>query len=200
MRKVINITLFILVASCSSIHHQLDAVDYIVFMQDPDNGFARTIVSGDVEYEIQFATPEYMTIKGLEELTRNPERTFFNERLKEKSGHIYFFVRIKEKDGGRVAENLVKKADAEQMVMYYHNQAAADFTFKSGDMVRSPVTYLFENNYALVPYNTLIVGFECNEFNKDMVFMFNDRYHNTPYIKTTFSTKELAGLPRLIIK
>lgn len=199
MGRVISLILLVVICGCNTRDTVLSPVQYIKFMESPENNFNRKVIAGSTEYHIQFATPEYMALKGASEASESLDTgTYFN-RLREMSGHIFFLIRIKQEASTGIAQGMVEKSDAEKMVMYYQQAAAQDIALHTKKIEQHPITYQFENNYSLVPYNTIVVGFE-SEISDDFDLVFNDRFNDNPYIKTEFSQKELAMLPRISIK
>lgn len=199
MGKVINLILLIVLCGCNSRNAALPPIQYVKFMEEPENNYNRKVVAGSTEYHIQLATPEYMAIKGASEMSEGIDTATYYSRVREMSDHLYFLIRIKQVTSSGVAEEMVEKSDAEKMVMYYQQAASQDIILNSNGLDHRPVTYMFENNYSLVPYNTIIVGFDA-ENTADFELVFNDRYNDNPYIKTQFSKKELAMLPGIAIK
>lgn len=199
MGKVISLVLLVVLCGCNSRDTALPPLQYIKFMESPENDFNRKIVAGNTEYHIQLATPEYMAIKGASEETVGLDTGIYYDRLREMSGHLFFLIRIQQKVLSGVAQGMVEKSGAEKMVMYYQQTASQDITLLTEKTAQRPVIYQFENNYSLVPYNTIVVGFEA-ESSSDFNLVFNDRYNDNPYIKTEFSQKELAMLPGIAIK
>lgn len=199
MRRVISLFVLVVFYGCNNQDQILTAEQYIMFLESPENGFNRKVISGNTEYHIQLATPEYMALKAATDKANGLDSAAYRDRLNEMSGHHFFLIRIKQEPPPGVAQEMVRKSDAEKMVMYYQQAAAQDIILQSGTSEQFPVTYIFENNYSLVPYNTIVAGFE-KEGTEGLSLVFNDRYNDNPYIKTEFSQKELAMLPGIAIK
>lgn len=205
MRKVINSLILlgtVALSGCDTKENILPPSGYAKYLEDSDNGFRRVINTNDKLYNIQLVTPEYMAVREFSGQLNNLDTSQFQARLNELAGHIFFYIKIKEnQQASGVAEGLVKKADAEAMAMYYLSDAANDITLIQDDsLAHKPVTYLFENNYSLVDYNTIVVGFEQSRKQGDIELVFNDRYNNNPFIKAKYSLNELNKLPGLRIK
>jgi len=197
MKKVVSLISMILFFGCTD-NSDLSPAAYVRFMESKDNGYNRIVKSGSIEYGIQLATPEYMAIKGVDSRVQM-DTADLNPRLRELQDHIFFLVRIYKPLEKSVASEMVTKFGAESMVSYYGSTASQDMSIKIDGRERKPATYMFENNYALAPYNTIVVGFEAQRTDGDIEFVFSDRYFNQPYIKTKFSKKELAAIPALTI-
>jgi hypothetical protein len=200
MRKVIKVLLIIL--CCSSCHSggRLRPTDYVKFLDNPDNQFISKQVFGDKEYSIQLATAEYMLAH---ELEASDSSALYAQRLKELKGFVFFLIKMgataesrKQQGGNRVSEQQLKVDD---MVAYYDQQAIMDISLMSGEKELKPSTYVFENNYDLSPYNTIVIGFEVGELNQDLTLNFNDRYTQTPAIRASYSKEQLSSLPKLNI-
>lgn len=174
---------------------------YLRYMQNADNGLGRQIDVGRSEYVIQLATPEYMLTKEYVDNWSGVADSIKTSRIAELKGHVFILIRIRNKHvSGSVAEGLVEKSKAEQLVMYYHNAAANDITLSCAGKTMQPVVYQFENNYSLVDYNTIVAGFEQAVGQDDISIVFNDRYNGNDFIKAKFSLKDQERIPGLKIK
>lgn len=198
--KKLYFIICLLLVSCSGSAPELGAGDYMHYMEDVEHPYNRRVTSGTQNYSIQLATPEYVVLKEFSDKRDELDTASFKQRLGEIKGHIYFLIKIEQrKPTQSVAQEMVDKSMAESMVMYYHSQAMSDIILKTDSVLRKPVTYLFENNYSLVNYNTIVVGFELPEGKEAIQLVFNDRYNDNTFIKAKYSANELAKLPRLVL-
>lgn len=199
IKRLFYIACFLL-ASCAGKAPELGVGSYMHYMEDATHPYNRQVISGAQSYTIQLATPEYVVLKEYADRKDEVGSATFKHRLEELKGHVYFLIKIEErKPTQSVAETMIRKSQAESMVMYYHAQAMNDIVLKTDSVLRTPVTYLFENNYALVNYNTIVVGFEMPTDGEPIQLVFNDRYNENSYIKAKYSASEMAKLPRLVL-
>ena len=193
MKRAVNLILLIhfALSGCSG-NRNLLPDGYVQFMEDESHEFRRKIESGSLSYTIQYATPEYVACK--ERSVSSPQLN--TARLKELEGTIFFIIHIqgqnKEEAGASGTGN------KEEEIMYYQFRAADDFSLLVDNKSLQPVTYHYENNYGLSPFNTIVVGFE-NVAGKPVKLTFHDKHHGTPFIKMAFTNEELARLPKLKI-
>lgn len=202
MRKEISILLLALIlvgAGCSQAR-SFEPAAYVRYVEDPDHQYRVKQVIGDKEYTIQLAPPEYLISKESEE-HKDSLSSFVARRRAELKGYMFFLVRMghteqsRREQGGKLQSE--QQANVNSMVAYYDQQAAADISLQSGSRTLSPSTYVFENNYGLSPYNTIVVGFEVGELATELTLNFNDRYKNTPAIRASFSKETIDKLPAL---
>ena len=204
MKWVINCLLLftIMLSSCRSNTYSVLPKDYVKMLVNPEGVFRRAVITGNKEYQIQLATPEYIAIQEYSEQLSNIDTVEFAKRLDELSGHIFFLIKVIDIDPSEsVSGQIVKKFEAEKMAMYYMSKAANDITLlEDGNVKKKQVSYQFENNYSLVAYNTIVVGFEHSSPYQGVELVFNDRYNSNPYIKAKYSETELHKLPGLRFK
>lgn len=200
MPKVIKLgcLLSLLVLGSCGRSGSLGPQQYAQYLEAEQHGLSRKVTSGIYEYTIQLATPEYMVSKEMADADSSYHAA---TRLKELQGHLFFLIRIgkteayRKQAGGNEQSLAAQQADA--MVAYYDQQAAADITLKAGSRVLQPVTYHFENNYGLTAYNTIVAGFETGAVTGDLQLSFNDRFAHEPLIQAGFEQQQLAALPTL---
>ena len=183
MKKVISYCLLILLLLSCSKDTALVPEEYVHYLEKPENGYRKQVITGGASYVIQIATPEYMAIKELADEQGNVDAKSLEARSKELSGNIFFIIQLGQKAG------VTDPATAERMVGYYQQAAAADISLHTGGTQQlTPVAYNFENNYGLTGYNTITVAFELPEQNtKDLAIVFNDRFRDNYMIRAGFS-------------
>jgi hypothetical protein len=204
MRKEIRLvllTMLWLFGSCSR-KQSYDASGYVQHLEDPKGDYRVQQVIGSKEYTIQLAPPDYLLSK--ESADHQDSLTAFIARRKaELEGYMFFLVRVGNTEQSRLEQGghlqSEQQMDVNGMVAYYDQQAAVDISLQSGGQTLHPATYLFENNYGLSPYNTIVVGFETGESPAELTFNFNDRYTDIPAIRATFSKESIEQLPTLTL-
>ena len=203
MRKVIDFMLFgimLIIASCNR-QDQLAPVAYVSYVESDDNQLKKKVVIGDFEYTVQLATPAYIACKELIDERGMIEPKQLTARLEELKGYSFLLVRMGHlrKDSTR-RRDIVTSQDVNGQLTYYLEQASRDLTLKVGSARLKPVTYNFENNYNLTPYNTIVAGFETGNEPETLELEFNDRYRNNALIKAAFSKEDILSIPSLQLK
>lgn len=190
----------LLLIGCNS-HKTLKPEVYLKYMEAEDNGFTKKLVSGSTEYEVQLAPPQYMSCKQYIDELQQGHIDHYKKRLQEIKDYTFFLIKMRRHSDEQqtVTEQMVDNGKAEQKIMYYQQQAQADILLHTDVATLAPATYLYEDNYGLAPYNTIIVGF-ATKADKDMQLEFNDRFTHTPLIKTGYSKQELQTMPDLNLK
>ncbi|MFA6152611.1 MAG: hypothetical protein WC716_14905 [Chitinophagaceae bacterium] len=199
MRKGISVLFFLLaIVSCKG-PGSLSPAAYISYLENAENEYCKKTVIGSNEYTIQLAPAEYMVCKEIEP-SDSSGRVIAN-RLKELEGHVFFMIKIGSTEKSRMQQGGKRISDEQvnvnDKVAYYDQYAAKDINLIAGGKLLSPSTYLFENNYDLSPYNTIVVGFETGPVPADLKITFNDRYTGIPAIRASFSKEQIIGLPKL---
>lgn len=202
MKKVINAILLCCTIIACNDNKSFEPNKYVQYLKNAKNEYQIKQTIGIHEYTIQLATPEYMIVK---ELGNDDDSTTanFQKRMKELKGYLFFLIKMNtteksrmEQGGKRTSE---QQLNVDRMVSYYDQQAILDISLTQGYNELKPVTYVFENNYELSPFNTIVVGFEVGENKEDLTLTFNDKYNNIPAIRASFSKKKLESLPKLNI-
>jgi len=188
-----------LLVGCGS-NKNLAPQDYVAYMQDGVHHFKQEVVTHDLTYTVQLATPEYMVCQEMYRHAANVKAAEVNKRLNDLKNTLFFLVHISSKKPSSAVETMQNNSRAEVMNMYYEASASNDIMLYNGNMQQHPSIYHFENNYGLVPYNTIVVGFDVADKALDMRLVFNDRYNEEPMIQTAFSGEILSKLPTLQIK
>lgn len=203
MRKVISglLLTIILLSSCGG-RKTLNPVAYMEYMEDAEHGLMKKVTVGAYEYRIQFAPAEYLASRQYYKEMEQGIMDGYRKRINEMKGYVFFLVNIYPRNASEqtISERITQNAGAEQRVMYYQQQAANDIILKAGTFEQMPSTYVYEDNYGLSPYNTVVVGFAGDYGKEDMQLIFNDRYTHTPLIKAGFSKDELSVLPEISVK
>ncbi|MBN8670791.1 MAG: hypothetical protein J0L80_08900 [Chitinophagales bacterium] len=202
MRKVISgLAILLLLVSCSG-RKSLSPLDYLKYMENTENGLMKIVTVGSYEYRIQFAPPEYLADRQFCKEMEQGMMEGYKKRMQEMKGHIFFLINIYPRNTSQqsINERITENAGATQRVMYYQQQAAGDIVLKAGTYEQVPATYVYEDNYGLSPYNTIVVGFTGDYGKEDLQLIFNDRYTHTPLIKAGFSKDELSVLPEISVK
>lgn len=198
-RAVISFLLIIGLISCSE-PKELRMPAYLEYMEQSSAPYKKYVKAGSIEYTLQYANPEYMVSRQYADQADTISASIVSARLQEIGKHIFFLIRIQESSDKtkKIQEQMESNGKAEEMNMYYQFEAAKDITMIADGAEYKPVTYLFENNYALTPYNTIVAGFELADVASEVQIVFNDKYHNVPLIKASYSKEELSALPKLI--
>lgn len=198
MKKGISILVILLALLSCNRPGKLSAADYLSYLENPEHDFCRKVVVGNYEYTIQLAPAEYMVCKETEQ--SDSSKRLMAARLKELEGTIFFLIKIGSTEESRIQQG-GKRMSEEQInvndkVSYYDQLAVKDISLEKGEKLIYPSTYVFENNYDLSPYNTIVVGFEAGK-TENLTLTFNDRYTGVPAIRASFSKEQLTKLPRL---
>jgi len=190
MRKAIRyIPLLFVLAGC----HSKGTLRAGAYISEMEKVFKKKVVSGNMEYNIQYAPAAYMICKELSGNIADSNKELFNKRIKEMKGYVFFIINIKLKNGQTVS-------NPDDMVMYYQSEASKDMSLHEKERSIPPSVWNFENNYGLAPYNTIVAGFEDgSDEPEDVQLIFNDNYAHTPMVKVAFTKEELKKLPQLAI-
>ena len=190
-----------LLIACNT-RNTLSPAEYVRYMDDVRHQLVRTVTEGADEYTIQLATPEYVATKELSQNNSSREQSAIKKRLNELQGYVFFIIHIGKKHGAEptsATKLFSEAAQADQMTMYYMQAAEKDIMLETDSKSLMPVTYNFENNYGLAPYNSIVVGFEpgAGFGNHEMKLVFQDRFKAHSYIQASFESGQLQHLPQL---
>lgn len=180
---------FVQLASCVADTVPVGAGEYISYLENEQNSLRKMVSSGSCEYKVQLATHEYMAIK---ESLNSYNGINTAERINELKGTIFFIVYI---NCGATSES-----GKEEQLQYYSNMPAGDIELKCGASVFRPVSFHFEDNYNLAPYNTLVIAFNMPEGNSPLELVVNDRYAGNLLLKFTFDPSAISKIPPIKIQ
>jgi hypothetical protein len=176
----------------------LAPAQYVRYLDDPANELVHTVIEGEDQYTIRLVTPEYLAVKELTGDYSQAAYPLLGKRIAETQNNTYFLIHI-----GKAAKAAFSSSTetvpsaSDRMVMYYAEQGRQDFGLEIENTTLAPITYQFENNYGLAPYNTIILGFETGAIKNAMKLVFNDHYKEHAYIQAAFTKEQLKDLPQL---
>lgn len=198
MKKVISLLVLLLLLGACRNESQLGVSSYVKYVEDPEHQLKRSVRSGNIEYSIQLATPEYMACLELSDKHDENAYRILPGRIDELKGHIFFIIRCAiRKTAESVSETMHTKSNAEAVAMYYQAQAAEDISLWNGTKQYMPEIYHYEDNYGLAPYNTIVVGFEYLASPGDIKLVFNDSLNENPIVQMVYSNQLIKKLPSL---
>ncbi len=198
IRVVISVVLLSLILGACNHVGTATPKQYMAYVEDDQHELNKKIRSGNIDYTIQLVTPEYMVCKEFSH-EQKIDTAVFDKRLRELKGYVYFLIKISIPVQSSVSKATSDGIAAERMVMYYQAEAAKDITLIEGKYTHAASTYLYENNYGIAPYNTIVVGFKREDADEDMELVFSDRYHNNPLLKAAFVYADIKKIPTLSI-
>lgn len=180
-------------------NESLPVIDYLKWMQDPQNGFHKIKAMDELEFSIQYKTPEYMICN--EERKEELSDTLVKRRSENFEELLYFDLKIRlTKDEGELLKhNLASKADYEKRTKYYAFEMQQDIQLVDGKDTLPCVIYHFERTYDVAPFCTLLLGFSKNEktLNQAKTVLVYDKIFNKGLLKFTFKENKLQTLPKL---
>lgn len=174
--------------------------EYVLWMQDPKNGFCKTKETEDIIYTCQYRSYDYIIC--LENKGNPVSVSARKERIEELKGMDYFefTIRLVSETGELLKHNLSSTADYSSRVQYFAFDMQRDIQIKHGDEELQPCElFHFERTYDVAPYARFLLGFKKPEKSKcqDVLVAYNDRIFNKGSIKFTFSKDDFNKTPKL---
>ncbi|MBS1687470.1 MAG: hypothetical protein JSS96_02000 [Bacteroidetes bacterium] len=190
--------LLLLVTGCGK--RQLNAVDYVHYVQADKNHLKKAVKMQDMEFDIQYKPYDYIVL--LE--SRNDPAYDREKRMKQLAGTAWFNISFRKTNTeiSALKEGATSLNDYDQRLNYFLNYASKDIVLIYGSDTLKPVSYLFENNYNVGPVETMVVGFVFPGKDtvplKDMQINYYDRLFHNGIIKASFSAETLKDIPNLL--
>jgi hypothetical protein len=197
--KLFVVSIFLLsTTGCGK--RQLNAADYLHYVQEDKNHLKKEVKMQDMEFDIQYKPYDYIVL--LE--SRNDPAYDREKRMKQLAGTAWFNISFHKTNTeiSALKEGATSLDDYDQRLNYFLNYASKDIVLVYGGDTLKPVSYLFENNYNVGPVETMVVGFVFPGKDpaplKDMQISYYDRLFHNGIIKASFSSETLKDIPNLL--
>ncbi len=170
---------------------------YVNWLEDPAHGLRIEKKIGDLEFQFQYKTPEYIVAQ--EERKDNLSSTFVEERKEELGTALdYYNFRIAPASGAK--NILMNSARDEQeyfeMIDYFSYAAQEDFYLLNGSDTAQCILYQFVRNYELAPHLEFSLAFE-NKGPGDQTIIFEDHVLRTGTVKAKIEQQKINRIPKL---
>lgn len=194
------IAAIILLSTTSCGKRQLNAADYMHYVQADKNHLKKAVKVQNMEFDIQYKPYDYIIL-----LESHNDPAFNREkRMKQLAGTAWFNISFHKTNTEMSAlkDGAASLDDYDQRLNYFLNYAAKDIALVYGEDTLKPVSYLFENNFNVGPVETMVVGFvfpnKDSLPSKDMQISYYDRLFHNGIIKACFSAETLKDIPNLL--
>ncbi|MBI4648071.1 MAG: hypothetical protein HY738_16170 [Bacteroidia bacterium] len=183
--------------SCSE--KELNAVDYISWIENDDNGLKVIKEFGKLVFEIQYKPYDYIIVK-------EEKNTVFHDELAKKVSELeelqYFTFRIRLKDQSvaPIRFNLSDETEYNRRLEYFSFSMKNDMFLVEGADTLDCVLYHFEPDYGITSNNTFVLAFrlpgKSDEY-ADKTFIYLDNIFEAGTVKMKISKKSLKNIPKL---
>jgi len=195
MRRINKIAayslLFLSITACGK---KLDSIEYVKYMNNPENGFIVKKNYGPYIIAVQYRTVEYNYA-----LQKSILKMSFEEY--KKSNDLLCFVLNIRKDGSNeeyLEQDVNDYSGYIDKMDYYTNLVSNDVYVEINGNKYPCVHSLLERTYGIGKGNSLLFYFENNEKDfKKIAFIYNDRYLSTGRMTFKFNTEK--NIPTLIL-
>lgn len=185
---------------CVSCRQQAGPVSYVKKISGSPY-FNKTTEAGGMQYTFQLRTPEFLAIKDAVVNGQGIDGDVYAQRLQDLKGHTILLIRQK------VVDNTVSPLkylagsvqEYQGRLQYYEYAASNDITMICNGDTLKPVSYTYENNLDIAPYNTMVIIFPGYGNAKEIKFEFNDKIMNHYYLHSAFETANYSRLPKIKI-
>ena len=183
--KIVCFIIVILMFSCNGIKETSSAEEYLSYFVDVENGLLKKTNFNNSDFTVLYETPEYIAIK--ETRGEIPTKEAIDSRVKELSGLQYFTLRI----------NISQYSDEQKQNLreYFFEKAQTDFKLKTSAQEFTPVMYHFEQDFGVLPYCTIFLGFQVEKLSTAEL-LFNSSEIGNDNVTVTFNEKELNSIPK----
>lgn len=157
----------------------------------------KTVRIAEMEYRFTVVPPEIMVLnETYDKETSKMDVDAFRERIEELKDFIY--VRIRQAVPGNTVSMLKYKCeDMEEYnrrVMYYQYYAKEDLYLYCDGKEQKPLSYVFEDNMDISPYNDMVAVFRRCGNDGDIQIRFDDLAFGNNFIKVFYSKEDLKNI------
>ncbi|AFC23411.1 hypothetical protein [Saprospira grandis] len=193
--------LFLAFGSCTT--KEIDAKDYLDYIDDPDNGLRKTKVVAGLELDLAYRPSDALIL-----LKTNSEEEFLNLDLdKERSAYKdlqYYYLRLRVRDREKEGTTLLNwqvydQAASKRRLQYLSFDMAEDILLIDGGDSLKPSLYQFERSYNMSKYGGFLLAFKTNENSKkaDKTFVLDSEEFQIAPIKLFFSGEQIKNTPKI---
>ncbi|MGE3823811.1 MAG: hypothetical protein AB7G44_06270 [Bacteroidia bacterium] len=188
--------------SCSAVN-KVSPVDYVKWVEDENNGLKRTKEIGDYIFELQYQPLEYMALREVKDIN-NVTSAEMDSVKNQLSGLDYYKLKIKSVNDASnpLSTGLGSNDKYYYRLEYFANEVKNDLSLVNGNDTILCALHHFEYNHNIVPYHTILIGFENNAEQKieSRTFIYNDKILGTGAVKFIFDKNDLENIPGLSLK
>lgn len=200
--KIVWLVSAIFFYSCNSVK-KVDPIEYIKWVEDENNGLKRTKEIGDYVFELQYQPIDYMALREVNDIN-NVNRAEMDSIKKQLEALDYYKLKIKSSGDAAnpLSTGLGSNDEYYYRLEYFANEVKTDLSLVNGNDTFYCVLHHFEYNHNIVPYHTILIGFE-NIRTKEIenrTFIYDDNIFGVGNIKFTFDKTDLKNIPELSLK
>jgi len=198
--KQITLYIFLLVAfMLTSCGGSLSPIDYVHYVENPDNGlFVSSTIKG-VKYTLQYQPTDYLVMLELKSFSISPEN--FKEQYNRFKGmeHYVFHIDIKGAEAltAKSSDTAEKKNNLSE---YFNFKVQKDIKLIEGsDTIPCRISEC-ESSMGMFPYYSLVIGFPSRDYAGDREFLFTNKKIGTGEVTLLIKGKSIQNLPKLKMK
>jgi hypothetical protein len=187
--------------SSSSSPESLQSIEYVSWIENPENGLKQEKVIGDLSFTLQYKPLEFIALKALGPSAANAKGV--QEARKEYEGMQYYTLTINNKSG---INDLLKyevsdMQEYQQRVSYFSFDMQRDLLLVEGEDSLKCRLFHYERVYGLAPYATFLLGFDLPAKKSgevcDKVLVYRERVFETGMLKFRIKAENLNNVPEL---
>jgi hypothetical protein len=198
--KQITVYIFLFVVfSLTSCGGALAPIDYVHYVENPDNGlFISSNVNG-VKYTLQYQPTDYLVMLELKSFSIPPET--FKEQYNRFKGMEHYVFHIETKDIEALVSKTNDTSKTENSLLDYFNfRVQKDIKLIEGrDTIPCSIAEC-ESSMGMLPYYSFVIGFPLKNYDGDREFLFDNKKLGTGEIKLLVKGESIKNLPKLKMK
>jgi hypothetical protein len=187
LKRTLVVGFLILLSSCN---RPLSPEQYVAWMENEKNGLHKTRPVGELNFELQFYTPELMYLQSNEQ---NAESTKTN------NGIVYcgLVIRCEKENVDPLGYNAGSTDE------YYQRQSYFAFAYKNDVVLKTgantyPCEFLVSQNIpGMQKELKFLMAFDIKTDPGDLTVQINDRVFGGGYLQFKFKRKDIKNIPNL---
>lgn len=181
-------------------NNNLEAKDFVVYVENVNNGLRISKEIGDQKIEVQYKPLEYMSAKECIKTRSTVNKADLEDYRKKHAALQYFTLRYSMKNKTSVLKyGLSNENEYFERQNYFSFGLENDIKLIEGKDTLSCALFVFERNYNLSPDVTFEIAFEKrSDLVSDKIVMINDKSLNIGNVNIKIAKSDLENMPKLI--
>ena len=199
MKQLTNIVLLLLFAVLATAcgKEEMQPSDLIHWVENEENGLVQRQEFEHYFFEAKYKPLDYVI--SIEGRTDDLLEDDYARLKSELEGLQYVDINIGplSHQGNALSAEIETEEEYFERLDYFVTYANQDIFMVQGQDTLMPKLYHFERNYGLAPKNTLLLGFDQGEQNKDRYVYIDDQVLDVGRVKFLFENKDILSTPTL---
>jgi len=191
-----------LLASCG--RKTMNAAELVAYLNRANNGLVKEKTIDHIRYKAQLKPADYIIASEFRSREVSPDA--YAKRAGQLKETLWFNLAFsaEQPEQSVLRYNVSGLDEYNQRLSYFLSRAMANIRCEAGGQELKLISYHFEPNYNLTPYDCMVVGFEWpgEPGGKDqpILLSYTDELFGNGIVRFSFLSKDLLDAPALAVK